>query len=111
MLFGGERTLGHSQIRPDNKHKLALLVRISKRCLLRVRLLGLLLSSVALAQTITDVGGLGIGPVRRVIEDGIVLVDIRFLALDGILLVGASFGAQLRGDEVAADRVDTEHEA
>jgi hypothetical protein len=42
-----------------------------------------------------------------VVEEGLLLVNIRLLALDGIVQVGIPLDLQVRRQKPAADRVDT----
>ena len=84
------RTLGHAQVRSHDKHKLALLAGV----------LGLLSNKPLLTVCLAT-----IGPVGRMVHDGIV-IDVALFALDGIVQVAVALLSQARGDEVATDGID-----
>lgn len=107
---GGGQTLGHAQIRPHHQHELALLLDLLW-LLSRLGGTGGFGGSSSSAQPLAPVGVLAIGPVGRVVEDGVVLVNVRLLALDRVLPVVLALGLEIGRDEVAADRVDAEEEA
>ena len=50
-------------------------------------------------------------PARGMVEQGVALVYVALVALDGVAVVAATLGDELGVDEVAADGPDAEEEA
>lgn len=119
-------TLGHAQICPHNQHQLAFLASILDRrsCGRRIptshifgrRALLLLFavrrrSHVPLAQPLLLIGLGAVGPVRRVVHHGLIFVDIGFVAVDRIIVIGARLSRELGRDQVAFDAVHAKGKA
>lgn len=110
---GGGQTLGHPQISPHHQHKLALLAPI----ILHARPRGGRSSSSSSGgsgstgsgrpKTLPAVGLGAVGPVGRVVEQRLLLVDVGLLALDRVVVGGGALGGQVgRREQPAADRPD-----
>lgn len=85
-------TFCHAQICPDYEHQLTLLGAVCGRA----------------AQALASVGTKAVRPVGRVVEEGVPLVDIALVTLDGVVQVAATLGDEVGRDEVAAGGEDAE---
>lgn len=91
-------TLGHAQICPDNKDKLALFIAgIDFRIRLRS------------AQSLSAVCRGAIGPVGRMVEDAVAFVDVALVTLLWVVEVAAALFVHGWGDDVTACRKDASH--
>lgn len=99
-LGGFVLTLCHAQVSSDDEDELALLIAdIDLR------------SRHRSTQPLSAVRGLAVGPVGRVVEDAVALVNVALVALDGVGHVAAALLGQGRRYDVAARREDAKHVA
>jgi hypothetical protein len=140
VYVGWKLTLGHAQVSPHDEDELALLFsgvydgRLF-RLLFRLALLrrglrlhgldlglglrgrsllrgGLLLGlPLPLAEAVATVGVEAVGPIRRVVEVCVILVDVGLVALERVVEVGVTLRLELWRDKVSAAGVEAESEA